>query len=699
MTVAHLQFSPAIAKRATLTCAAIDPSATRVYFGSNTGSVFVCDDREVLREFVGHSGVVSSVWLVGRYLVTTGSDGKVVRWTVSPSDRDILAADSTMSVPVEQIRCGVSVDSNRVIIGTTSGNILSMDFSYGGCPVVIVPGSQSQLLSVDTHPGTHVFVTGSASGIVSMWDCTANKKLVDLLLPRGVCSVRFSPDGSLLVCGLIKPSGPDRDDSGTHASSTAKNKHKLEAAEAVDVDGAEIIVFRCRVVHADDADADEYVPGGDVESKSVAFGTQATQVQGVEGSESDDIFPHTRVQSKKPIVAVALSPLQNILQPFRMVSVLCLRFCGDLPTVGDGSMLAVGYSDSIVDIFVRNRHEFVKKRTLKGHRGDVLQVDWSSDNRYLRSVSSVYELFFWDVDSGLRVKFVSLLSDTTWLTESCVLGWHTMGIWPTDCNGTEITTAVVNHTLHSSTKRVLAAADDTGTLRLFKYPVVMPNAPYKALRGHSRIVTAMAFSFDNAWLVSVGGEDSAAFKWRVSAEPEVAVDASSKTVWFTVPGAATRASVKAGGVPDPIASMAGTPTAFTTLRQPQSARMPPDLSLGEVGVGSGSGSAAPSSAPGPRPGSAVDDVGEDGYAGVSVEEKHRVDERMRDNARRSLLAPFSNLNSAPTPRQKVLRTRGGHVAARRTQTQGSTGARAPRTHVEASESGSDSEGTDKGTTS
>ena len=56
-------------------------------------------------------------------------------------------------------------------------------------------------------------------------------------------------------------------------------------------------------------------------------------------------------------------------------------------------------------------------------------------------------------------------------------------------------------------------------------------APYKALRGHSRIVTAMAFSFDNAWLVSVGGEDSAAFKWRVSAEPEVAVDASSKTVW------------------------------------------------------------------------------------------------------------------------------------------------------------------------
>ncbi len=60
-------------------------------------------------------------------------------------------------------------------------------------------------------------------------------------------------------------------------------------------------------------------------------------------------------------------------------------------------------------------------------------------------------------------------------------------------------------------------------------------SPFKALRGHSRIVTALAFSFDNAWLVSVGGEDCAAFKWRLTAEPEVAVDASSKTVWCVVP--------------------------------------------------------------------------------------------------------------------------------------------------------------------
>ena len=33
----------------------------------------------VVREFVGHGGVVTSMWLVGRFLISTGSDGKVRR--------------------------------------------------------------------------------------------------------------------------------------------------------------------------------------------------------------------------------------------------------------------------------------------------------------------------------------------------------------------------------------------------------------------------------------------------------------------------------------------------------------------------------------------------------------------------------------------------------------------------------------------
>ncbi len=39
----------------------------------------------------------------------------------------------------------------------------------------------------------------------------------------------------------------------------------------------------------------------------------------------------------------------------------------------------------------------------------MLHIDWSVDSRYLRSVSTMYELFFWDVDAGQRVCFLLCL--------------------------------------------------------------------------------------------------------------------------------------------------------------------------------------------------------------------------------------------------------------------------------------------------
>ena len=61
---------------------------------------------------------------------------------------------------------------------------------------MIVPGSHSQLLSLDTHPHTQVLVTGSNSGIVSMWDCETNKKV-----SRALCDVPM-PKALLLIGAL-----------------------------------------------------------------------------------------------------------------------------------------------------------------------------------------------------------------------------------------------------------------------------------------------------------------------------------------------------------------------------------------------------------------------------------------------------------------------------------------------------------------
>jgi hypothetical protein len=60
-------------------------------------------------------------------------------------------------------------------------------------------------------------------------------------------------------------------------------------------------------------------------------------------------------------------------------------------------------------------------------------------------------------------------------------------------------------------------------------------APSKMWRGHAPNVTALGFTFDNAWVISVGGDDCAVFKWRLCAsDADAAVDASSKTVWYAL---------------------------------------------------------------------------------------------------------------------------------------------------------------------
>ncbi len=138
-----------------------------------------------------------------------------------------------------------------------------------------------------------------------------------------------------------------------------------------------------------------------------------------------------------------------------------------------------------------------------------------------------------------QVKFVSLLRDVEWLTDTCMLGWTTLGIWPPECDGTELGAIAVNHGVHSSStwsatpiplrvqrvphasvavsrhslsplcesvcaaSRLLVAAETSGALRLFNYPVITPNV---------RCVCASAGAlFPNRNAALAGLRESAAF--------------------------------------------------------------------------------------------------------------------------------------------------------------------------------------------
>jgi hypothetical protein len=60
----------------------------------------------------------------------------------------------------------------------------------------------------------------------------------------------------------------------------------------------------------------------------------------------------------------------------------------------------------------------------------------------------------------------------------------------------------------------LVSADDFAHIKLFNYPVVADDAPYKSFRGHASHVMCVRFTCDDRHVISVGGHDRAIFQWR-----------------------------------------------------------------------------------------------------------------------------------------------------------------------------------------
>jgi len=173
----------------------------------------------------------------------------------------------------------------------------------------------------------------------------------------------------------------------------------------------------------------------------------------------------------------------------------------------DGASIAVGSWDQA--IYVINVPEFKVSRTFKGHTSSVFMINFSDDGKYLMSNSRDYEILYWDLAVGQRVKKPSEVADVKWANWNCFLGWPVQGIWTGAGDGTDI-----NSVDRSPDQVALAAGDDFGKVRLFKYPSLGPNAPMKEYPGHSSFVTNVRFSKDGTKLFSCGGNDTGVFQWK-----------------------------------------------------------------------------------------------------------------------------------------------------------------------------------------
>ena len=137
----------------------------------------------------------------------------------------------------------------------------------------------------------------------------------------------------------------------------------------------------------------------------------------------------------------------------------------------------------------------------------------------IQSTSGTHELFFWSVHNSSRIFQPSIVKDAWWATWTSPYGWPVQGIWSEKRDGTNVTSVARSHTW----KQVptIGVADNFGRVRLFNYPCVNIGAPDKCYKGHSNNITNIRFSYDDAYCLSIGGDDKSVFVWATDILDEI----------------------------------------------------------------------------------------------------------------------------------------------------------------------------------
>ncbi len=147
--------------------------------------------------------------------------------------------------------------------------------------------------------------------------------------------------------------------------------------------------------------------------------------------------------------------------------------------------------------------------TFRKHNSVINHLDLSVNGRYMQSNCSAYELLFCDTTTGQQISNPNELKDVTWDKWTCTLGWPVQGIWSNGMDGGDI-----NSVARSSSGHLIAAADDFGKIRLFRYPCLTEHASCLSYSGHSSHVMNVSWTAADECLISVGGNDKCVMQWK-----------------------------------------------------------------------------------------------------------------------------------------------------------------------------------------
>jgi len=181
-------------------------------------------------------------------------------------------------------------------------------------------------------------------------------------------------------------------------------------------------------------------------------------------------------------------------------------------------ILAVAHMDSHLYMFTVTGHGktwALEPWKRANHRAAPTHIQWTADNTMVKTLTRDYEIAHWIVDPKTRtLKFYPHQPDpdeVDWAGDPLVAGWDVQGCYQAEWDGTDL-----NDVTLSGDGQFLAAGDDFGMVRLYKYPAVS-NKPeaHRCYLGHSSFVVGVEFCRDDKYLITCGGNDMGIFQWKL----------------------------------------------------------------------------------------------------------------------------------------------------------------------------------------
>jgi WD40 repeat protein len=443
--------------------------------------------------------------------------------------------------------------SSSSSVSNDSNKSQSYNFDKLSLSSLVTSHTKGELWGLATHPFDHdLYATVGDDSILRVWSIKKNACLVARKLPKAARCVAWHPIGSLLAVALL--SNDELNRKAGKGGGKAKKGNGKAAAKATP------IASNAKKGSANTTDTAEDPLGftnddeesmGDVGELSKVPSEAMIMLFAFSSGSSDLKFvaygglPYSASDKKILVDGSKGKAGENGLISLASVSDFKFSPNGSFLVAGGHDCKITGYQLPSINSgdIMKHPHWDDWKKSLEvplfvfnKHSSCITHLDMSNDSCYLQSNDLGNELLFFDLTKFKQEPSASKLADYNnhhiyntnedgdgddgqgggegaklWASQTCIFGWSVQGIWPATAYDSSDINAIDRHI----GMKFLATAEDSGTIRVLRFPAVLPNSQSLSLTGHSSHVTCVRWTI-GTHLVSVGGNDKCVFVWQFS---------------------------------------------------------------------------------------------------------------------------------------------------------------------------------------